>query len=168
LRRFIFVFRTQPFEQTVFAQYIAGKPQRRQQPSLKRKEPGRASDFQGRLDGGFMGSMRNWMLGAAVVAGTMGLGATTAQAAEIGIYARGPAAYVPPCPGQGYVWIAGYQSDGYWIPGRWNFIGFGVRERFEGYDRHFDRERDFDRHIDRDRNFDRRVDRDRGSERFRR
>ena len=44
-----------------------------------------------------MGSMRNWMLGAAVLAGTMGLGATTAQAAEFGLYVRGPVAYVPPC-----------------------------------------------------------------------
>ena len=57
-----------------------------------------------------MGSIRNWMLGAAVVAGGLGLGATTAQAAQIGIYVRGPVAYVPPCPGPGYTWSAGYMS----------------------------------------------------------
>jgi len=105
-----------------------------------------------------MGSIRNWMLGAAVVAGTLGLGATTAQAAEFGIYARGPVAYVPPCPGAGYVWIAGYQANGYWVPGRWNFAGYRgpVVRGYVG----FGHGRDFDRHFDRDR--------DRGHERFRR
>jgi hypothetical protein len=83
-------------------------------------------------NGGFMGSMKNWMLGAAVLAGAAGMGATTAQATEFGIYARGPVAYVPPCPGAGYVWVAGYQANGYWIPGRWNFIGVrGPVVRFE-------------------------------------
>ena len=95
-----------------------------------------------------MGSMRNWMLGAAMVAGGLGLGATTARAAEFGVYARGPVAYVPPCPGPGYVWIAGYMANGYWIPGRWNFVGRGpfVRGnpgwgRGPVFDRHFDRDR---------------------------
>jgi hypothetical protein len=83
-----------------------------------------------------MGNMKSWMLGAAVVAGGLALGAGTAQAAEFGVYARGPVAYVPPCPGPGYVWIAGYQTNGYWIPGRWNFAG--DRGRVE----HFDRDRD--------------------------
>jgi hypothetical protein len=109
-----------------------------------------------------MGSMKSWMLGAAVVAGGLGLGAGTAQAAEFGIYARGPVAYVPPCPGPGYVWVAGYMANGYWIPGRWNLGGFRERDRFVGYDR-FAR---FDR--DRGREFDRRFDRDRGRDRFRR
>jgi len=90
-----------------------------------------------------MGSMRNWMLGAAVVAGAAGLGATTAQAAEFGIYARGPVAYVPPCPGAGYVWVAGYMANGYWVPGYWHVGGgrfFGPRVRYDrGFDRHFDR-----------------------------
>jgi hypothetical protein len=103
-----------------------------------------------------MGSMKNWMLGAAVVAGATGLGAAQAQAAEFGIYARGPVAYVPPCPGPGYVWIDGYMANGYWIPGRWNFAGGRDRVRFE--------RRDVDRN-DRGRAFghdrDRRGDRDR-------
>lgn len=81
-----------------------------------------------------MKNISKWMLGAAVVAGALGLGATTAQAAEFGIYARGPVAYVPPCPGPGYVWAAGYQSDGYWVPGRWNYAGV----QYVGA-RHFDR-----------------------------
>ena len=101
-----------------------------------------------------MKNINKWILGVAVVAGGFGLGATTAQAAEFGIYARGPVAYVPPCPGPGYVWAAGYQSDGYWVPGRWNYLGvqgYGG-QRFDRYD-----------YQDRDRGWDRnRGDRDRG------
>ncbi len=95
-----------------------------------------------------MRSMRNWMLGAAVVAGGLGLGATTAQAAEFGVYVRGPVAYVPPCPGPGYVWVNGYMANGYWIEGRWNFVGVRGGDRFAFIDH--DRGRDFDRHFDRD------------------
>jgi len=95
-----------------------------------------------------MGSMRNWMLGAAMVAGVAAVGATTAQAAEFGVYVRGPVAYVPPCPGPGYIWTAGYMANGYWIPGFWHFGGgrfFGPEVRYDrgfygrGFDRHFDR-----------------------------
>ena len=64
-----------------------------------------------------MGSMKNWMLGAAMVAGAAGLGAAQAQAAEFGFHMRGPVAFVPPCPGPGYVWVAGYMANGYWVPG---------------------------------------------------
>jgi hypothetical protein len=74
-----------------------------------------------------MKSMAKWMLGAAVVAGGLGLAATPSKAAEWGVYVGGPAAYVPPCPGPGYQWVAGYYSDGYWVPGRWAFVG--VRDR---------------------------------------
>ena len=105
-----------------------------------------------------MGSMRNWMLGAAVLAGAAGLASVPAQAAEFGIYVRGPVAYVPPSPGPGYYWTAGYMHDGYWIPGRWIFGGYGYRDRFV--------RRDFDR--DRDRAWDRDRDRDRDHDRFRR
>jgi hypothetical protein len=105
-----------------------------------------------------MVSMRNWMLGAAVVAGTMGLGAVPAQAAEFGVYVRGPVAYVPPCPGAGYVWVPGYYANGYWIGGRWNFGG--VR----GPVVHYDRGRGYDQHFDR--GFDHGFDR--GHEHFRR
>jgi hypothetical protein len=72
-----------------------------------------------------MGSMRNWMLGAAMVAG-LAAAVPAAQAAEFGFRVRGPVAYVPPCPGPGYVWTAGYMANGYWVPGYWNFGG-GVR-----------------------------------------
>ena len=59
-----------------------------------------------------MGNMRNWILGAAVVAGVAAFGAPTAQAAEFGFRVRGPVAYVPPCPGPGYIWTAGYMANG--------------------------------------------------------
>ena len=88
-----------------------------------------------------MNSMRNWMLGAAVVASGLSVGAATAQAAEFGRYARGPAAYVPPCPGPGYVWVAGYEAYGYWVPGRWEFAGIRERGRFEQFDHGHDRDR---------------------------
>ena len=74
-----------------------------------------------------MGSMKKWMLGAALTAGIVGMGAAPAQAARVGIYIGAPAAYVPPCPGPGYVWTAGYWANGYWVPGYWNFAGVGVR-----------------------------------------
>lgn len=100
---------------------------------------------------------RTWMLGAAVLAGALGVGATTAQAAEFGVYvgARGPVAYVPPCPGPGYAWEAGYMANGYWVAGRWNFVGvrggpvvrYDVHRDFR-YDRGYDRR--YDGRFDRD------------------
>jgi hypothetical protein len=109
-----------------------------------------------------MRNMRKWMLGAAVVAAGLGIGATTAQAAEFGVYVRGPVAYVPPCPGAGYEWVAGYQANGYWMPGRWNYIGVRGGDHFARFDgrRDYDRRdyarRDFDRHEDRRGGWDRR------------
>jgi hypothetical protein len=78
-----------------------------------------------------MKGMKKWMLGAAVVAGALGLSAVPAQAARIGIYVGAPAAYMPPCPGPGYVWVDGYYANGAWVPGYWNYpgprVGIGVR-----------------------------------------
>jgi hypothetical protein len=31
--------------------------------------------------------------------------------------------YIPPCPGDGYFWTAGYDNGGYWVPGAWTFRG---------------------------------------------
>ena len=98
-----------------------------------------------------MGSIRNWMLGAAVVAGAAGMSATTAQAAEFGFRVRGPVAYIPPCPGAGYVWVAGYMANGYWVPGYWNFAGV----RFGGPVVRFGYDRGFDRHLIAERGHDR-------------
>ena len=134
-----------------------------------------------------MKNIGKWILGAAVVAGGLGIGATTAQAAQLRVYVGGgPSAYVPPCPGPGYAWVAGYYNDGYWVPGYWNYVG-GVafrydRDDFRGWDRDHDRryytyDRDHDRRFyDRDdyrrsdRDDHRRFDRDdhRGGDRDRR
>jgi hypothetical protein len=95
-----------------------------------------------------MGSMRNWMLGAAMVAGVAAVGTGTAQAAEFGVYVRGPVAYVPPCPGPGYIWTAGYMANGYWVPGFWHFGGGRYVGPVVRYDRGF-YNRGFDQHFDR-------------------
>lgn len=114
-----------------------------------------------------MKNIGKWILGAAVVAGGLGLGATTAQAAQLRVYVGGgPEAYVPPCPGPGYVWVAGYYNDGYWVPGYRNYAG-GVIVRDRGPVAYFDR--DHDRRVY-DRDDYRRGDRDdhRGFDRDRR
>jgi hypothetical protein len=87
-----------------------------------------------------MGNMKNWMLGAAMVVGAACLGSIPAHAARIGIYVRGPVAYVPPSPGPGYFWTAGYMNGGYWVPGRWSYAGY---DRYVRHD--FDRNRGWDR-----------------------
>ena len=71
-----------------------------------------------------MGSIKKWMLAAALAAGIVGMGAAPAQAARVGVYigARG---YVPACPGPGYVWVGGYWNGAVWVPGYWNFAGAG-------------------------------------------
>ena len=71
--------------------------------------------------------------GCSVLAGGLGLGATSAQAAEFRVVVGGPVAYVPPCPGPDTSWIAGYYSSGYWVAGSWNYVGLGfapARGRF--------------------------------------
>lgn len=90
-----------------------------------------------------MKSVAKWMLGAAVVAGGLGLAATPAKAAQWGVYVGEQSNYVPPCPGPGYEWTAGYYADGYWVPGRWAFVGvrypvaryYGERDRYYYHDR---------------------------------
>jgi hypothetical protein len=112
-----------------------------------------------------MKRMAKWMLGAAVIAGGLGLAATPAKAAEWGVYVGGPAAYVPPCPGPGYEWTAGYYSGGYWVPGRWAFGGYRDRDNYRVTRYYGDRDRYFhdrDDYRGRDWDHDRRGwDRDR-------
>ena len=73
-----------------------------------------------------MGSMKKWMLAAALVAGTLSMSAPSAQAARVRAYVGiGAPGYVPACPGPGYVWVGGYWANGYWVPGYWNFVGVG-------------------------------------------
>jgi len=69
-----------------------------------------------------MGSIKKAVLGLALAAGTLGLGAPQANAARIGfgVTVGAPGyAYIPPTPGPGYVWVAGYWNGGYWVPGFW-------------------------------------------------
>jgi len=73
-----------------------------------------------------MGSMKKWMLGAALAAGIVGMGATTARAARVGVYIGAPAVAVPACPGPGFVWVGGYWDGGVWVPGYWNYVGVGA------------------------------------------
>lgn len=104
-----------------------------------------------------MVSMKKWMLGAAVAAGALGMANTQAKAAGFGVYVGAPVAYVPPCPGPGYEWTAGYYANGYWVPGRWAFVGVhgpvvGFRYDHDYYRRDFDRDRYWNRdHFDHDR-----------------
>jgi len=69
---------------------------------------------------------KKFMLAAAMLVATLGLTAAPAQAARIGVFIGAPVAYVPPCPGPGYAWVAGYWNAGVWVPGYWNFIGVRV------------------------------------------
>jgi hypothetical protein len=45
-------------------------------------------------------------------------------------------AYIPPCPGDGYFWTAGYYNGGVWVPGAWRLRG-GYAGRGFGYERGF-------------------------------
>jgi hypothetical protein len=63
--------------------------------------------------------------------GILGLAAAGAQAqvrAYIGFGGSAAVVAVPPCPGVGYVWTAGYYNGPVWVPGRWAYRG--------GYDRY--------------------------------
>lgn len=102
-----------------------------------------------RWNGDVMKNITKWMLAAAMAIGGLGLAAAPANAAQIGVYIGTGAEYVPPCPGPGYAWIAGYYSNGYWIPGRWAFHGI-VRDRVDAYRGrvNFDRDHRADRRDD--------------------
>jgi hypothetical protein len=89
--------------------------------------------------------MKTWMLGAAMVAGAAAMGSMPAAAQEFGMHMRGPVAYVPPCPGPGYFWVDGYMTNGYWVPGRWEFRGGRGYDRVYygglGHEQRYDRDR---------------------------
>jgi hypothetical protein len=107
-----------------------------------------------------MKNITKWMLAAALAVGGLGLTATPAKAAQIGFYIGSGPGYVPPAPGPGYAWTAGYYANGYWVPGRWAYAGgyngyyangfYGDRN---GYYRDHDWYRDHD-HFDHDRGWD--------------
>jgi hypothetical protein len=59
-------------------------------------------------------------------------------------------AYIPPCPGDGYEWNAGYYNGGVWFPGAWRLrAGFYGRGYVAGPVARFDRGRGYERGFDR-------------------
>jgi len=104
--------------------------------------------------------MKTKLLAVLLFAGSA-LFAAPAVVVGVGVGAPVPvAAYVGRAPGPGYVWVAGYMANGYWVQGYWNFVGVRYGGPVVRFERGFDR--GWDRHFDRDR------DRDRGHEGFRR
>jgi hypothetical protein len=79
-----------------------------------------------------MQRMKSWLLALAVMMGVLSLGSFKAQAQYPPPYPSGPAAYVPPPPGPGYSWVNGYMDNGYWIPGRWVWVGQNDDDDDEG------------------------------------
>jgi len=153
LRVFIFAEHPQPLLLPVFEMGRTGKPGGGNQAPKVVANRWRSESWLAGNEG-IMGSIKKWMLGAALAIATLGLSAAPAQAARIGVYVgvRGPVAYVPPCPGPGYTWVAGYWANGYWTPGYWNFVGVGVGRPFIGGRIVVNRgpafyHRDFDRHF---------------------
>lgn len=98
------------------------------------QEQGRSPNGQGRSaaglkESGKRGTMRlvnTWLLVVAVMIGIFALGSPQAHAQYP--YQGGPATYVPPPPGPGYSWVNGYMDNGYWIPGRWVWVGQGEED----------------------------------------
>lgn len=101
------------------------------------------------------------ILRALALTGIVGFAAAGAQAQTrvyVGIGAPVVAA-VPPCPGVGYAWTAGYYDGPVWVPGRWIYRGYDRDDYFRArvdWDRHsyrdYDRDRDRYRY-DRDDHF---------------
>jgi hypothetical protein len=117
----------QPLAQAVFQITKTGKPRSSGKSQASRKgRAGAVEQEQAAGNGGTMGSIKKWMLGAALAAGIVGMNATPAQAARVhvGVYVGAPG-YVAPYPGPGYVWVNGYWANGYWVPGYWNYVGVG-------------------------------------------
>lgn len=114
-----------------------------------------------RWNGEVMKNVTKWMLAAAMAVGGLGLTAAPAKAAQFGVYIGAEPNYIPPSPGPGYVWVAGYYSNGYWIPGQWVFQGVVAPQAYYGNRFYGDRDdyarRSFDRD-DHDRNNFRRDD----------
>jgi hypothetical protein len=67
-----------------------------------------------------------------------GFGVTVGAPAYAGSYGDTYADnYIPPCPGDGYEWAAGYYNGGAWIPGAWR-LRAGFVDRSFAYNRGYD------------------------------
>ena len=100
--------------------------------------------------------MKKAMIAMVFLAG--GLFAAPRVTFGIGINVPAPVAYRPACPGPGYTWVNGYETNRGWVNGYWA-APVQVAPRYS-YDRDYDHDRyrrDFDH--DRDRDHDRRDDR---------
>jgi hypothetical protein len=67
------------------------------------------------------------ILRALALTGIVGFGAATGAQAQARVYVGIGApvvAAIPPCPGDGYVWTAGYYEGRAWVPGRWIYRGY--------------------------------------------
>ncbi len=71
--------------------------------------------------------LRTLALTGIVALSTAGMQAQTRLYVGIG----GPVATsIPPCPGEGYVWTAGYYNSYGWVPGSWVYRGYDRNDSF--------------------------------------
>lgn len=94
------------------------------------------------------------ILRALALTGIVGFVAAAGAQAQTRVYVgfgSPVAAVVPPCPGDGYAWTAGYYEGRAWVPGRWIYRGYDRDDYYRArvdfdhrYDYDHDR-RDFDR-----------------------
>ena len=82
------------------------------------------------------------ILRALALTGIVAFGAAAGAQAQTRVYVGvgAPiAAAVPPCPGVGYEWSAGYYNGPVFVPGRWIYRGYGYgRDRVVVRDFHRD------------------------------
>jgi hypothetical protein len=98
------------------------------------------------------------ILRALALTGIVGFVAAAGAQAQTRVYVgfgSPVAAVVPPCPGDGYAWTAGYYEGGVWVPGRWIYRGYDrddyFRARVDVGRRYYDYDRDRRYDQDRDR-----------------
>ncbi|HVT97740.1 MAG TPA: hypothetical protein VHE33_09545 [Acidobacteriaceae bacterium] len=98
------------------------------------------------------------ILRALALTGIVGFGAAAGAQAQTRFYVgigTSAVAAIPPCPGEGYVWTAGYYDSYGWVPGQWVYRGYDrdnyYRARVDWDHRYYDHDRDRDRRYDRDR-----------------
>jgi len=88
--------------------------------------------------------MKNKMLAMMLLAGSsmFAPAAFAGTRFSIGLGFGAPPAYavnVPPCPGPGYTWVAGYWTNDYarrvWVPGFWSapVVAFHAAPRFDNH-----------------------------------
>jgi hypothetical protein len=80
--------------------------------------------------------------------GMIGIGTVAGAQAQTRVYVGIGApivAAIPPCPGDGYIWTAGYYEGPVWVPGRWIYRGYDRDDYFRArvdWDHHYSYDRD--------------------------